>query len=76
MVDPAAAKALFEKAASSAKSFETVAFAGCQHELHNEDAGRDFLLVESVDLMFWDAYLKTGARLPCSVSVFGSPARR
>ena len=37
LVDPAAAKELFEQAASSTKSFETDAFASCEHEIHNED---------------------------------------
>eukprot|EP00435_Cladocopium_sp_Y103_P037232 s907_g9.t2 len=37
LVDPASAKALFEQAASSTKSFETDAFSSSQHEMHNED---------------------------------------
>jgi len=37
LVDPAAAKELFEQAASSTKSFETDAFASCEHEIHNEE---------------------------------------
>lgn len=37
LVDPASAKALFEQAASSTKSFETDAFSSSQHELFNED---------------------------------------
>lgn len=37
LVDPASAKALFEQAASSTKSFETDAFSSSLHELHNEE---------------------------------------
>ena len=37
LVDPASAKALFEQAASSTKSFETDAFSSSQHEIFNED---------------------------------------
>jgi len=37
LVDPASAKALFEQAASSTKSFETDAFSSSQHEIFNEE---------------------------------------
>lgn len=37
LVDPTAAKALFEQAASTTKAFEIDAFRFAQHELHNEE---------------------------------------
>lgn len=37
LVDPAAAKAFYEQAASQRKSFETDAFSSSAHELHNEE---------------------------------------